>query len=100
MVSAASRSGIPTTTLKDAYFTFIGDTVMVTNLLREPKTFRYDYDGNTISQSGEMDVNYEIVKLSTDTLVMKANIQNYDFEFFLLKDKDFELDRIEQPVPR
>ncbi len=86
LLEYAERSGRPTTTLKDAYFNFIGDTLLRTNLLQEDGEFTYKYDGETIKQSGEVDITYDILHFSQDTLVLNANIQKYNFKFFLLRD--------------
>jgi len=86
LLEAAERGGRPTTTLKDAYFNFIGDSLLRTNLLQEDGEFSYAYDGKTIEQSGAMDITYDILHFQNDTLVLNANIQNYDFKFLLLRD--------------
>ncbi len=82
----AFREGRPTTTLKDAYFEFLGDSILKTNLLQEDLIFKYALDGQKISQKGQMNIDYQILQLTKDSMQLYARIKKYDFNFFLLKD--------------
>ncbi|MFT6806900.1 MAG: hypothetical protein ACJA01_000118 [Saprospiraceae bacterium] len=86
LLEYAERSGRPTTTLKDAYFTFIGDSLLRTNILQEDGEFSYKFTGETILQSGDMNITYDILHFTKDTLVLNAKIRKYDFKFLLLRD--------------
>lgn len=82
----AIRNGKPTSTLQDAYFDFISDTSMVSNILRIDTEFLYSIEGNRIIQKGDPHIEYQIVKLDTDTLKLKAKINEFMFEFITVKD--------------
>lgn len=86
LLIAAERGGIPTTTLKDAYFSFIGDTLLRTNLLQEDRGYKYSFDGEEILQKGSTDIRYKILHLQEDTMVLNSTIRKYDFTFLLVRD--------------
>lgn len=82
----AERSGRSTSTLKDAYFSFLGDSILRTNLLREEKDFAYTFDGTYIQQIGEQEITYQVLHLNQDTMLLGATIQNNEFKFLTLRD--------------
>ena len=86
LLVAADRGGVPTTTLKDAYFSFLGDTLLRTNLLQEDQEYVYSFDGKKIVQSGSTNITYDVLHLQEDTMVLNANIRKYDFTFLLIRD--------------
>lgn len=82
-VVQATRNNRPTSTLKDAFFDFKSDSIMVTNILREQMEFIYHREGDLIAQKGPMPIEYKLVELMEDSLVLTSTINNYYFEFFL-----------------
>lgn len=93
-IIASTRNNKPTSTLKDGYFDFGEGNVMKTNILGGEADFDYSRDGNVINQKlgpelqsamGVDHINYIIEKLSSDTLILKSKIRNYNFEFLGIK---------------
>ena len=82
----ATRDGQSTETLRDAFCHFMNDTMMVNNLLREEKEYYYSVKGGIIHQEGALDAEYNIENLTADSLVLSAEISEYKFKFFLLRD--------------
>ena len=82
----ANRNGKPTSTLEHAYFDFLSDSLLMTNILREDITVNYEIRDNKIWQSGSTPLVYHIVEIVQDSLVLETKIKNYDFIFYLKKD--------------
>ena len=92
LVTESTRNRKPTTTLKDAFFTFTGDS-MRTNVLGTDNTYKFEVTGSVLTQTGEyMELvgdkmlEYKIQKLTPDSLVLSTKIRNYNFMFVALKD--------------
>ena len=90
----ASRDGKLTETLKDSYFDFRAPDVLVNNINRKEQSYSFAYDGNVIQQRGTLDVDYNILKRSGDTILLGASIRNYEFKFLLTR----EIPRLYQTV--
>lgn len=95
LVVNATRNGNLTTTLNEAYFEFAADSTMHTNLTGEEVRSPYSIEGNTINQISESAFSYDIIKLSADTLALKTQIMNYDFELYLLNERLDPFDKLE-----
>lgn len=86
IVSAASRDGEPTETLKDAYFDFVDESRMESNIDRRTASYNYTFENGLIKQSGSMNVDYRVILLNDSAMVLGTNIRNYDFIFTLVRD--------------
>ncbi len=86
IVSEASRDGEPTETLKDAYFDFVDESRMESNVDRRTASYNYTFENGLIKQSGSMNVDYRVILLNDSAMVLGTNIRNYDFIFTLVRD--------------
>ena len=85
-VYTATRNGRTTETLKDAYFHFVNDTLLLSNILREEKAFTYSFTGDKIKVNGPLKTTYTLSQLSADSLNFYGEIKGYNFGFFTIKD--------------
>lgn len=92
LVTESTRNRKPTTTLKDAYFSFDSNE-MKTNVLGVNQGYSYHIAGETLTQSGEYmelvgdkKLDYKVLKLTSDSLVLSTKIRNYNFMFYALKE--------------
>ncbi len=92
-MEAAARDGKLTETLKDSYFIFQNPDILINNINRKEMSFKYNVlEGNRIEQRGALDLDYNIIKFQNDTLVLRSQIRDYDFQFLLIRDTlDVEL---------
>lgn len=87
LMEAAARDGKLTETLKGSFFEFHKDNQLINNLNRKVRTYSYELVSDVIKQrGGDMDVDYQIVQLVEDTLILRTRVLEYDFQFLLLKD--------------
>ena len=86
IVREAQRDGEMTETLKGAYFHFIDETNMESNINRRTTSYNYSFENGLIRQSGAMNVDYQVVLLNDSAMVLTTNIRNYDFIFTLVRD--------------
>ena len=87
LMEAATRDGKLTETLKDSYFIFESPNILINNINRREQSFEYKLAGNNkIEQRGSLDLDYTILKHNSDTLVLKTEIRDYDFQFLLVRD--------------
>ena len=82
----ASRDGKLTETLKDSYFNFESPNILVNNINRREQAFSFEILDGKILQRGSLDLDYDILKFNSDTLILGTQIRDYDFQFFLLRD--------------
>jgi len=82
----ATRNGRRTTTLEDAYFNFVNDTLLLTNILREEQAFSYVYADDKIRVDGPLKTTYIVSQPSGDTINLYGAIKGYDFGFFTVRD--------------
>lgn len=82
----ATRNGRSTTTLKDAYFYFVNDTLLLSNILREEESFSYKYMGDRIMVSGPLEATYVVSMRGSDSLNLYGEIEGYDFGFYTMRD--------------
>lgn len=87
VVVNAKRNAKLTTTLNEAYFMFNADSTMQTNFMGEEITGDFKINGNVISHNSDEKLDYTIIDLSKDTLILSAKIMDYDFEFYLLNER-------------
>lgn len=96
-ISESKRNYKVTTTLKDGYFEFLDDTNMKTNILGEDGQYSYKRNKDIIDQSMALNgesiiqdnkITYVIDHLTLDTMIMKAVISRYNFEFLAIKNRE------------
>ena len=83
----ALRNNQPTSTLQNAYFEFVNDSVMKTNILGTEMESAYEFGpkDKSIRQYSNPLIEYQIRDFSQDTLKLAAKIREYSFQFFLAK---------------
>ena len=86
LVVGATRNDRETETLRDAFFEFRGDSILTTNILRAERSFPIQIKNNKVVQGGPVDITYDIISVSEDTLVMEAIINTYSFSFRTVRD--------------
>ena len=86
LVVGATRNDRETETLRDAFFEFSGDSILTTNILRAERAFPIEIKNNKVLQTGPIDITYDIVSVTEDTLIMEAIINTYSFSFRSIRD--------------
>ncbi len=82
LLREAISNGRPTERMSSLYYEFNPDGSLSTNLSGSPQQQAFELDGNQLTQLGDpMTVQYEIVKLEDSVLVLKTQINQYDFMF-------------------
>jgi hypothetical protein len=85
-VTKASRNGSPSEAMEGLFFEFFGDGKMLTNMSGVDMSATYKLkDKLLLQREGEMDVDYQIEKLSDSTLILNTHLRNFDFHFELKK---------------
>ena len=98
MITEASRDGEYTETLTDAYFNFIDENSLETNINRRSNQYEYTFEDGVIIQKGSMSATYRVVVLNDSSLVMETKIRNYDFIFKLHRVEDSLQDSLQDSV--
>jgi|GEM_PF-1446102 len=83
---SASRNGKLTRTLEDGYLHFLNDTVFVTNIFSEEEEFEYNLTQSGFRQLGNDGIDFELLNDAIDTLILGADIRDYDFLFVAVRD--------------
>lgn len=96
LVVNAKRNAKQTTTLNEAFFVFKGDSTMQTNIIGEELSASYKVNGQVITQGGDKEFNYNILKLTKDTMILGTEIMNYKFEFYLLNERLDPFDKLDE----
>jgi len=81
----ASRNGKATKTLEGFFLDFSARDSMITNLLGEPQKYPYKMSKDKIIQEGPQPLEFNIIELEENNLVLKMNMRNTDFEFVMAK---------------
>ena len=84
-IAEAFRNNKPTLTLENAYINIESDSTLTTNLLRKEIQSDYTRVNDKIRQSSPELIEYQILKLTKDSLELHTEIRGYDFNFILLK---------------
>lgn len=92
----AKRNAKYTTTLNEAYFVFDKDKTMQTNFMGEEMDAKYTVAGNVITQESEDNLSYDILTLSKDTMILKTQIMDHYFEFYMLNERLDPFDKAEE----
>lgn len=85
-VIRAEREKVETSTLENAYFHFVNDSVMMTNIYRRDIEYPYQRSASTIKQFGEPQTTYNYSMINEDSLHMSMKIRDYKFKLFLRRD--------------
>lgn len=81
----AKKSGQVTNLLDNALFRFDTNGNLTTNLGGEDTTLPYSLSDNKISVPGATPDEYNVLKVTADTLILSARLAKFDFEFVTLK---------------
>lgn len=84
-IAEAFRNNKPTLTLENAFINIESDSTLITNLLRKEVQSDYTRENDKIRQSSPELIEYQILKLSNDSLELQTEIRGYNFNFILLK---------------
>ncbi len=84
-IAEAFRNNKPTLTLENAFINIESDSTLTTNLLRKEVQSDYTRINDKIRQVSPEFIEYQIVKLTNDSLELHTEIRGYDFNFILLK---------------
>jgi hypothetical protein len=84
-IAEAFRNEKPTLTLENAFIHIKTDSTLVTNLLRKEIESDYTRENSKISQLSPELIEYQILRLTNDSLELHTEIRGYDFNFILLK---------------
>lgn len=91
VVVGATRNDRETETLRDAFFEFSGDSILTTNILRAERSFPIEIKNNKVVQGGPVDITYDIISITEDTLIMEAIINTYSFSFRSVRDTSVQV---------
>ena len=86
----AFRDGKETKTLTDGFFEFNEGMKFRTNILNDPRPYTYELSGNRIKVESDPIVNYTVLNMLSDTLIMKTEIQKLGFKFISVKSQQYE----------
>jgi hypothetical protein len=83
----ALRNNQPTSTLQNAYFEFVNDSIMKTNILGKEMESPYEFGPKkkSIRQYSIPLMEFQIRDQTQDTIKLVAKIQDYSFQFFLAR---------------
>lgn len=84
-VYQAERGGKPTQTVNGAYFEFMPENQLYTNILGEGMMTGYNIYNNVIVQQGGQKVRYAIEALNEEKMTLSAEINGVDFVLDLVK---------------
>lgn len=82
----ATRDGRRAPSVEGAYFDFMEDGALQTNIASSPETATYKLEGMVIQQrESRFEIDYTIEELTDTTLVLTTELRNAQFRFFLRK---------------
>lgn len=85
-VVEAYRNQAFTTTLEDGFFRIVDDSTLVTNIFGEESPFSIEINDAGWKQIGPPEIQYNVLIRSDDTLDVSTEIQNFLFDFVLVRD--------------
>ena len=86
----ASRSGRKTQTLNGAYYHFVTDSTMRTNLLGTDMESPYRLEENVILQTEPEEIRYVIEELTDTSLVLNTKIRDTEFNLIMRRSESVE----------
>lgn len=87
VVYSAKRNRKLTTTLNEAYFFFQENNKLLTNIMGEDEESSFTLKSDVIHVDNKAKHKYTIDNLTDETLILKTKIQNFYFEFSMLREK-------------
>jgi hypothetical protein len=82
----ATRDGRRAPSVEGAYFNFLEDGALQTNIASSPETATYKVEGMVIQQrESRFEIDYTIEELTDTSLVLTTELRNAQFRFFLKK---------------
>ena len=81
----AQVNGSETDRLRDLYFVFLPDTSMQTNILGSERNYKYQFDGEMISQNSDPALKYLLKEVNDSTLTVETEIRGSTFTIYLDK---------------
>ena len=88
IVVEAERNAKPTLTLKDAFFEFRENGELITNILGQDHNYPFQLKQGIIYQHDIQNTAYEIAFISTDSLHLKTEIRNFQFDFYTKREME------------
>ena len=80
----ATRDGRRAPSVEGAYFNFLEDGTLQTNIASSPETATYKVEGMVIQQrESRFEIDYTIEELTDTSLVLITELRNAQFRFFL-----------------
>lgn len=96
----ALRNGRRTTTLEDGFIVFDSLGILSTNILGKTTESNFSIENNTITSDGDFEFDFNIEKLSGDTLILSGKMKAFNMVFYLMRQdstlKEVELDEISE----
>ncbi len=83
----AQVNGSETDRLRDLYFVFLPDTSMQTNILGSERNYKFQFDGQVISQRSDPALSYLLMEVLDSTITMQTEIRGSVFTIYLDKAK-------------
>ncbi|MCB0666148.1 MAG: hypothetical protein KDC80_10015 [Saprospiraceae bacterium] len=83
----AQVNGAETDRLRNLYFVFLPDTSMQTNILGSERNYKYEFDGEVISQISDPSLQYLLREVNDSTLTFETEIRGSIFTIYLDKSK-------------
>lgn len=83
-VESARRNGKVTETVQDAFFNFVAEDSLSTNILGDTFTQHISWRDSLITPEDSL-VQYKVITLQNDTLQFSFMLQRFEFEIILVK---------------
>lgn len=87
-VYASEINNKPNGFMEDAWFTFLKNNTVQSNIFEGVKEKKFTIDGGTLSIETEDKFLMQISRLENDTMYLEGKIKFYYMEYFLVKRKD------------
>ena len=84
-MDTAYKDGKQTKLLDNAFFKFDSLGNFSTNIQGDNTLFPFELKGNTVHVDGGKPNKYNVLVLTSDTLIMATRLRNFDFKFVALK---------------
>ncbi len=84
-MDTAYKDGKQTKLLDNAFFKFDSLGTFSTNIQGDNRLFPFELNGNTVHVDGGKPSKYNVLVLTSDTLIMATRLRNFDFKFVTLK---------------
>lgn len=81
----ALRNGRRTTTLEDGFIAFDSMGILSTNILGTTTKSNFSIENNIISSDGDFDFDFNIEKLSGDTMILSGQMRAFNMVFYLMR---------------